>query len=163
MIEEKAKEYRIACTEVLEIIDNISYDDYLKIPKDIIQNLEESRDENSDFTYDPSLTLDEQNVSEGAKAIIAVLYRDYLASQEQKEKIKNEEKEYYLKEEEKKKEKYNFDDLFNNINQNSTKEKIRQDFNHKDTEIKETNIVKRKENIFVRFKNFISKIFHFKS
>ena len=121
MNKEKIKEYRIVCAEVLEIINNISYDDYIKIPKDIIQNLEDFRDKNNAFTYNPSLTLDEQNVSEEAKAIIAVLYRDYLASQEQRKIIENREKEYYIKEEEKKKKNYNPENLFSNIKRNNFK------------------------------------------
>ncbi len=121
MIKEKTKEYRTVCAEVLEIINNISYDDYIKIPKDIIQNLEDFRDKNNAFTYNHSLTLDEQNVSEEAKAIIAVLYRDYLASQEQRKIIENSEKEYYIKEEEKKKKNYNPENLFSNIKRNNFK------------------------------------------
>ena len=37
--------------------------------------------------HNPNKTLDEQNVSKTAKAIIAILFRDYWATEIQKEKI----------------------------------------------------------------------------
>ena len=39
------------------------------------------------FCYNPTKTLAEQNVSKKAKSIIALLYRDYCASSEQRRKI----------------------------------------------------------------------------
>lgn len=77
-------QYANAYTEVLDILKYISKEDYEKIPKSKIKVFEENCNKNYHFTYDENKTLDEQNVSEIAKAIIAILFRDYWATKEQR-------------------------------------------------------------------------------
>ena len=77
-------QYANAYTEVLDILKYISKEDYGKIPKSKIKVFEENSNKNYSFTYDKNKTLDEQNVSEIAKAIIAILFRDYWATKEQR-------------------------------------------------------------------------------
>ena len=77
-------QYANAYTEVLDILKYISKEDYEKIPKSKIKVFEENSNKNYHFTYDKNKTLDEQNVSEIAKMIIAILYRDYWATKEQR-------------------------------------------------------------------------------
>jgi len=77
-------QYANAYTEVLNILKYISKEDYEKIPKSKIKVFEENSNKNYSFTYDKNKTLDEQNVSEIAKAIIAILFRDYWATKEQR-------------------------------------------------------------------------------
>ena len=77
-------QYANAYTEVLDILKYISKEDYEKIPKSKIKVFEENSNKNYSFTYDENKTLDEQNVSETAKMIIAILYRDYWATKEQR-------------------------------------------------------------------------------
>lgn len=77
-------QYANAYTEVLDILKYISKEDYEKIPKSKIKVFEENSNKNYSFTYDENKTLDEQNVSEIAKAIIAILFRDYWATKEQR-------------------------------------------------------------------------------
>lgn len=77
-------QYANAYTEVLDILKYISKEDYEKIPKSKIKVFEENSNKNYHFTYDENKTLDEQNVSEIAKAIIAILFRDYWATKEQR-------------------------------------------------------------------------------
>ena len=81
-------QYANAYTEVLDILKYISKEDYEKIPKSKIKVFEENSNKNYHFTYDENKTLDEQNVSEIAKMIIAILYRDYWATIEQNRQIK---------------------------------------------------------------------------
>ena len=73
-----------AYTEVLDILKHISKEDYEKIPKSKIKVFEENCNKNYNFTYDENKTLDEQNVSEITKVIIAILFRDYWATKEQR-------------------------------------------------------------------------------
>lgn len=110
MVTEK---YEDACAEVVRILDYIPYRDYKKIPKDVILHYEKNANENFDFEYDIKRSLDEQNVSKTAKTIIAMLFRDYWATPEQKSKIINYEKQENLKEEKVKNEKYSADAIFN--------------------------------------------------
>ena len=77
-------QYANAYTEVLDILKYISKEDYEKIPKSKIKFFEENSNKNYSFTYDKNKTLDEQNVSEITKVIIAILFRDYWATKEQR-------------------------------------------------------------------------------
>lgn len=77
-------QYANAYTEVLDILKHISKEDYERIPKSKIKIFEENCNKNYNFTYDENKTLDEQNVSEITKVIIAILFRDYWATKEQR-------------------------------------------------------------------------------
>ena len=78
-----------------------------------------------DFKIDTNKTLEEQNLSNEAKAIIANIFKKYWATDYQKERIEAKEK-YDIEQMEKEKyEKYNPDDIFKNRKQNiSTDENI---------------------------------------
>lgn len=105
-------EYANAYSEVLEILRYISKEDYDKIPKDKIELFTANANKDFNFTYDVSKTLDEQNVSKKAKTIIAILFRDYWATDVQREKIKAKEQYDRKIEEERNREKYNPNNLF---------------------------------------------------
>ena len=80
-------EYANAYSEVLEILKFISKEDYEKIPASKIELFKLNSNKEYKFTYNPEKTLDEQNVSKRAKAIIGILFRDYWATEIQREKI----------------------------------------------------------------------------
>ena len=107
-------EYANAYSEVLEILKYISKEDYEKIPNSKIELFETNHNKEYIFKYNPNKTLDEQNVSKTAKAIIAILFRDYWATEIQKEKIITKQNYDRKQLEEKKKERYNSDNLFKN-------------------------------------------------
>lgn len=119
-------EYANAYSEVLEILKYISKEDYEKIPNSKIELFETNHNKEYIFKYNPNKTLDEQNVSKTAKAIIAILFRDYWATEIQKEKIITKQNYDRKQLEEKKKERYNSDKLFKNnekkINLDGTKQ-----------------------------------------
>lgn len=106
-------EYKIAYSEVLEILKHIPIGEYNKVPQDMIQMFKMNASNESHFAYNSNKTLQEQNVSETARTIIAILFRDYWTSNEQKEKIlsvQNAERERI------KREKYNPDNIFKTKN-----------------------------------------------
>lgn len=107
-------EYTNAYSEVLEILKYISKEDYDKIPNSKIELFETNYNKDYIFKYNPNKTLDEQNVSKIAKAIIAILFRDYWATEIQKEKIISKQNYDRMKLEEEKKARYNSDNLFKN-------------------------------------------------
>ena len=107
-------EYANAYSEVLEILKYISKEDYEKIPNSKIELFETNHNKEYIFKYNPNKTLDEQNVSKTAKAIIAILFRDYWATEIQKEKIIAKQNYDRMQLEEKKKERYNSDNIFKN-------------------------------------------------
>jgi hypothetical protein len=111
--------YAVAYSEVLEILKHIPIEDYNKIPKNEIELFETYADNDHTFNYDTSKTLEEQNVSDITKGIIILLFRDYWATEIQRNKIIAKQNFDRIKLEEKKKEKYNPDNIFTNNHKNS--------------------------------------------
>lgn len=105
-------EYEIAYKEVLEIIKYIPKEYYDKIPENDIKLFETKASKSYLFEYNPSKTLDEQNVSKLAKGIIAILLRDYLVNETQKEQIISIQKSYREKLEVEKRKKYSSSNIF---------------------------------------------------
>ena len=79
--------YAKAYTEVLEII-YFPQEAYNKIPSEKINFYKQNMDKNYIFRINPQIDLSEQNISAEANAIIVNLYTNYLATQEEKNKIK---------------------------------------------------------------------------
>ena len=120
MVDEK---YSIAYSEVLEILKHISQEDYEKIPKSKIELYKENANKNYVFNYNPTKTLNEQNVSKIAKGIIAILFRDYWATPEQREKIIRKQNNDRIQIEMEKAKKYNPDVFKANKNKEEVKNK----------------------------------------
>lgn len=109
-------QYANAYKEVLEILKYVQIEDYNKIPKTKIELFETYYNKDYVFEYDPKKTLNEQNVSKTAKAIIGILFRDYWATETQKDKIIAKQKYDRQQMEVKKQENYNPDNIFKNKN-----------------------------------------------
>lgn len=105
--------YAKAYTEVLEIINHFSEDEYKKIPKEKIDFYEKHKDRKYDFKINPNIDLAEQNISRKANAILVSLFRDYFATAKQKEILKNLLQQNQEKLEKEKYLKYNPDNIFN--------------------------------------------------
>ena len=118
--------YAKAYTEVLEIINHFSEDEYKKIPKEKIVFYEKHKDRKYDFKINPNIDLAEQNISRKANAILVSLFRDYFATAKQKEILKNLLQQNQEKLEKEKYLKYNPDNIFNksNSNINDSKDKV---------------------------------------
>lgn len=87
MVENISIEYANAYTEVLEILSKMSKNDYNKIPRDMIQVFEIYSNKDYAFEYDFKKDFDQQGISKRAKLILAILFRDYWANDNQREKI----------------------------------------------------------------------------
>ena len=101
-------EYQIAYSEVLGILKYINPEELNKIPKETLRMIKNNAN-NLEFFYDTSKTLEEQNVSEITKIIIAILFKNYWATPEQQQKIKLKQE---FDREEIKKTKYSYENLF---------------------------------------------------
>lgn len=142
-------QYANAYTEVLEILKNISQEEYNKVPKDRINLFKHNANKEYIFNYDSNKTLEEQNVSKTARAIIAILFIDYWATDVQRDKIKTfqNNKRYQIEEENKQ----NNTDIFHNKKDNA---------NEKITEQTENmQLMEYKENIFMKIISKIKNIF----
>lgn len=77
-----------AYTQVLEVLNFIKAEDYYKVPKELIYALENNKDDEDKFKYDKSKDFLDQNVSSEAKLILAIFFKRYWATDEQKQKIR---------------------------------------------------------------------------
>ena len=143
-------QYANAYTEVLEILKNISQEDYNKVPKEKINLFEHNANKEYIFDYDSTKTLEEQNVSKTARAIRAILFRDYWATDEQRNKIKAFQNNKRQQIEEENKQKYNTD-IFKNRTNIANESQSGQAENMQ--------LVEYKENIFKRILGFFKKMF----
>ncbi len=138
-------EYANAYSEVLGILKCLQKEDFEKIPNSKIELFETNQNKEYIFNYDPNKTLDEQNVSKRAKAIIGLLFRDYWATDEQRKKIiKKQNYDRKILDEQKK----SLEDVENIFNKKNHENEV---------EIKEE-IVVYKEN---KFKKIFDKILNF--
>ena len=107
-------QYRMAFKEVLVILNHIPKSDYKKIPDEIIQTLKNNADYSYEYTLDIEKSINEQKISNLAKAIIENFYRDYWATDAERQKMLQEEKNVRVKIEEEKRKQYNPDNIFKN-------------------------------------------------
>ena len=107
--------YAKAYTELYEILKNISEKDLNKIPKEVLNMLEEKRDKEYNFKLEENIEFENQKLLRETKILLAILYRDYWATKEEKEKITQKWKNDIIKNEEENKIKYN--ELFKNKKQ----------------------------------------------
>ena len=143
------KEQAMAYTEVIEVLKYMPKEEQNKIPKEIVKYYKDNMDTSYSFKIDIEKTFEEQNLLEKTKIVLAILFRDYWATEEQREKIKNkEEYDIYLLELEKQ-EKYNSDNIF--------KER-------KEPKVQETKalIEYKEQNWYDKFFEFMKKIFGIK-
>lgn len=110
--------YANAYSEVLEILKYIPKKDYNKIPKTKVKLFETNANTDYSFIYNPDKTLEEQEVSKIARGIIAILFRDYWATDTQREKIIAKQNYDRQKNEEKKRKEHNPEDIFKNKQNN---------------------------------------------
>ena len=106
-------EYKNAYKEVMEILKYISKEEYKKIPNNMIELFETQANQEYDFKFNINKKIDEQEISDLAKTILAILYRDYWATEEERNIILEKEKMDRKQSEIQKRRNYNPDDIFN--------------------------------------------------
>ena len=137
--------YRNAYKEVYTILSYLEDEDYKKIPPEVIKAIENNMNEEYKYYMNDEVDLFNQPMLPETKAILFNLFRDYLSSSEQKEKIIEMQKKERIKFEEKKQQEYSIN-VFEN---KKTKEKA-------EDEIEKNNLPLRIEN-----KSVLRKIFDF--
>jgi len=137
------EQYLKAFSEVEQIIVLMPEGLQKKIPEKFKNILSTWKDKN----YVPNIQepFEECNIMEETKIILAIIYRDFLCDEKEKEKIKLRDFQQLQEYEKELREKYNPDDIFKNKKNNQIK--------IEETQTKETAIVEYKE------KNFLQKIF----
>ena len=140
-----------AYTEVYTVLKDLNEEEFNKIPHEVIKAIEENRNLEYKFELDDNLQLKEHQLLPETKAILFNVFRDYLSTPEQKEKIIKMQNEGRKKNELKKQEMYN-SNVFNNPNK---KDPIIEDFQEKKLEL-----IKYKEPFFVKILKKIKSIFY---
>lgn len=150
----KVENYPYAFKEVCEILKNMNREDVEKIPNSYINMIKNNMDDNYEFILDNNTEFEKQELLKETKVILADIYLNYWADDEQKIRIKQKFK-YDIMREEEKKIKNIYTDEFSNKNQKlDSEEKTRNEINS-DIQMVEC----KKENIFTKFLNKIKKIF----
>ena len=137
-----------AYAEVYTILQELNEEEYNKIPPEVIKTIEANRNEEYEYELDDELELKDQPMLPETKAILFNLFRDYLATSEQRAKIRRMQNEAREKNELKKQQMYNSDIFVNKSKENLTE-------NNNET----MQIVEYKENIFRRILNKIKSLF----
>ena len=79
--------YANAFAEVNCILQYLDEEDYEKIPKELIKVIEQNRNKNYEYEMNDEIDLEKQEMLVETKALLFNIFRDYLATTEQKEKI----------------------------------------------------------------------------
>ena len=91
------QEYGNSFTEVYTILKHLNEKELNKIPKEVLEVIEENRNENYYYNINKDLDLNKQKMLPETKALLFNLFRDYLATPVQKEKIINMQREDRIK------------------------------------------------------------------
>ena len=141
--------YANAYTEVYEILSCLNEDEYLKIPKELMEVFEENRNLDYEYQLNEEQDLMKQPMLIETKAILLNIFRDYLATPKQRDKILQwlqEDREYLEK---KKKEEYGSDVFDTEFGDNKAEESEQPQL---PLEIKEKNSFMK---FIVKLKNFL--------
>lgn len=137
-----------AFSEVYDIIYNIGI--YNEIPKSFIELIDSIRDKNYKVNIDYTQNLNKQELQEGTKVILSLIYRDYLCSQEERQVLIQKDKEELKEYENNLREKYNSDEIF----------KKQEELRNTENVSKELAITEYKDSIFKRLINKIKRFFN---
>lgn len=143
--------YPKAYKEVIEILKFVPEEDLVKIPKEMIEMFNKKMDKKYSFTIDLEKEIEEQILLDETKAILANIFMDYWATEQQRFEIKTKKMYEMQKLEDEKKQKYNPDALF-------IKEvpQVNKDINEKN----KLPIELKKESFYKKIIKFLKKLFH---
>ena len=135
-------------SEVNDIINHMEGSIKQKIPDELKKIIQEKMDKNYIVNIDYSKKLNEQNLLNETRAILSLLYRDYLCDKDEKERLLKIDKEELEKQRKELQDKYN-------INFEKRKSKIE---SNTDVIEEKDMIVAKEEKIFQRIWNKIKKL-----
>ena len=143
--------YHKAYKEVMEILKYVPEKSVKKIPQTMIDTFNAKMDNTYNFSIDINKSFEKQELLEETKAILANIFRDYWATQYQKERIQAKERYDRQKIEEEKRTNYNCDIFKKNDKKEKDEDKV--DNSNLPIEVK-------KEKFYKKIINFFKKIFH---
>jgi len=88
-----SEKYKNAFTETNIILKHLNKNDYNKIPNDVIVSIENNQNENYMFELNSDLDLSKQELLPETRALLFNIFRDYFATDSQKERMKKHQQE----------------------------------------------------------------------
>ena len=108
------KEFAEASAEINEILKYLPKEEVEKIPSKLREFFKEVSSKDYVTNINPNMPLDKQQIKEKTKDIIALIYRNYWCSEEERKELDQKLIENDRKFEEELREKYNPDNIFKN-------------------------------------------------
>ena len=147
---QKTARYHKAFKEVYLLINDLSSELYVRIPKSFIKIIQKNMDESYDISIEE---LNTQGMMEETETMMSLIFRDFICSDELNQKLI----EYDNKQIEKEIERYN--NIFDNDDENDiNKENENKEYND-NIEENHALVVVKEENIIIKILNKIKSIF----
>jgi len=150
------KDMSEAATEISIILENMSDDLQSKIPKKFVEFMRDISSATYEFKYDKTKFLNNQELKPLTRGVLALIYRDYICNQEEKQAYIKECAEILKELEIEKREKYNPDNIFKN-NKEIITENVVED-NNTETSLVEVKEIGWHKKIFIKLKDIVSSI-----
>ena len=140
-----------AYSEVYEVLQQLPESDKEKIPREIWNGINNNKNNEYKFPINIYVSMNAWGISKKAKTILAVIFRDYLANEKQRNAIKEIENIQLREIDKQAKQKYNTDKLFENKTEIKIEQNNLENKNMELVEVKEKNLLKR---ILYKMKEF---------
>lgn len=149
---QKTARYHKAFKEVYLLINDLSSELYVRIPKNFIKIIQENMDESYDISIEE---LNTQGMMEETETMMSLIFRDFICSDELNKKLI----EYDNKQIEKEIERYN--NIFDNDDENDINKENENENKEYNDNIEENHalVVVKEENIIIKILNKIKSIF----
>ena len=148
--------------QVSAVLNKMRKEDLDKIPKALLDTIEESKDKEASINLDPKIPLEDQNLSNETIAMLALLNYKYWADDNERESLKAKYEENEKKKEKELREKYHTDDIFGNKAKEEEEAKKKAEEAKMVEEVKETSLIEMPEPIYVKIIKFFKELFHIK-
>jgi len=145
------RKYAEASVEVLDILEHMDANDLAKVSNKFIDFLKEKASKNYICNLDYSKKLNDMELKEETRGLLALMYEKYWCPEEEKEELKKKFYENEKKYQEELIEKYNSDNIFSKSQDNIIK-----------PENNQTQLIEYKESVFRKILNRIKVFFKMK-
>lgn len=137
-------ENAISFCEIYDILQHLDIALYNKIPSSVIKFIDDNRNKDYKVNIDYSKNINEQQLKRDTRIMLSIIYKDYLCSNEEREKLIKSDK---IKLQQQNEQAYGYENIFNN-----RRKKI--------DCVDEVALVEYKESKFKKVINIIKKFFH---
>lgn len=144
----KVYNYKNALVEVEAVLKCLEYEDYCKIPKEVIDAISINQNKDYIFEYDENLDFKDWKLMPETKALLYNLFKKYLVTSEQKQYFIQKEKLEIMQLEREKTKRYNTDVLFKD-------KKVNRPSENESPKL----LIEFKEKWYNKIFNFIKKLF----